>query len=222
MSADDEATGWFEPLYAAAARGETDVPWDRGGPSPLLVEWASARSLDGAGRRALVVGAGLGGDAEHVAGLGFDTLAFDISPTAVRLAQERYPGSRVTYAVADLFAAPPEWAGAFDLVVENITVQALPADVRPRAIRAIADTVAPGGTLLVLSAAREPSEPADGPPWPLVREEVESFAAGGVEVVRIEDLRGTPPPWARRWRAEFTRPRVEFDHLTRRGRSARR
>ena len=59
MSADDEATGWFEPLYAAAARGETGVPWDRGGPSPQLVDWAAARSLEGTGRRALVVGAGL-------------------------------------------------------------------------------------------------------------------------------------------------------------------
>src|SRR4029079_1709759 len=135
----------------------------------------------------------------------FDTLAFDISPTAVRLAQERHPGSRVTYAVADLFAAPPEWAGAFDLVVENITVQALPADVRPRAIRAIADTVAPGGTPLLLAAARHDEQTADGPPPPLVRDEVESFAAGGVEEVRIEDLRGMPPPWGRRWRAGFPR-----------------
>jgi SAM-dependent methyltransferase len=201
-----EATGWFEPLYAAAARGEADVPWDRGGPSPLLVEWTAARALDGAGRRALVVGAGLGHDAEHVAGLGFDTLAFDISPTAVRLAGEQHPGSRVTYVVADLFALPEDWTAAFDLVVENITVQALPAGVRPQAIRAIAGTVAPGGTLLVLAAARDEGEPADGPPWPLVRAEVESFAAGGVEAVRIEDLRGMPPPWGRRWRGEFARP----------------
>jgi SAM-dependent methyltransferase len=208
MSGEDPATGWFEPLYAAAARGEADVPWDRGGPAPLLVEWAAARSLDGAGRRALVVGAGLGGDAEHVAGLGFDTIAFDISPTAVRLARERHPGSRVTYVVADLFAPPAEWAAAFDLVVENITVQALPADVRPRAIRAVAGMVAPGGTLLVLAAARDEEDPADGPPWPLVRDEVESFASGGVEAVRIEDLSGMPPPWGRRWRGEFTRPPV--------------
>jgi SAM-dependent methyltransferase len=202
----DAATAWFEPLYAAAARGETDVPWDRGAPSPQLVEWSAARGLDGAGRRALVVGAGLGHDAEHVAAVGFDTVAFDISPTAIRLARERHPGSRVTYAVADLFDLPAEWRAAFDLVVENITVQALPAGVRPRAIRAIAGTVAPGGTLLVLAAAREEGDAADGPPWPLARAEVESFAAGGVEAVRVEDLRGMPPPWGRRWRAEFTRP----------------
>jgi hypothetical protein len=87
-------------------------------------------------------------------------------------------------------------------------VQALPATVRPRAIEAIAAMVAPGGTLIVLSGARDDNESADGPPWPLVRAEVEAFATGGVEIVRIEDLRGQPGPWARRWRAEFTRPRA--------------
>ncbi len=36
----DDPTGWFEPLYAAAERGEREVPWDRGEPRDLLVEWA--------------------------------------------------------------------------------------------------------------------------------------------------------------------------------------
>jgi SAM-dependent methyltransferase len=205
----DDPTGWFEPLYAASARGEMDVPWDGGAPSPLLVEWTGARALDGAGRRALVVGCGLGDDAEHVAGLGFATVAFDIAPTAIRLARERFPGSPVDYVVADLLDAPPEWTAAFDLVVESITVQALHASVRPRAIAAIPALLAPGGTLLVISGAREADEPADGPPWPLVRAEVEAFATGGVEIVRIEDVRDMPAPWARRWRAELTRPAVE-------------
>jgi SAM-dependent methyltransferase len=204
-AAADDPTGWFEPLYAAAERGEAVVPWDGHAPAAHLVEWTAARGLDGRGRRALVVGCGLGDDAEHVAGLGFATVAFDISPTAIRLARRRFPGSRVDYVVADLFAPPPEWAAAFDLVVESITVQALPATVRPRAIAAIAAMVAPGGTLIVLSAARDEDEPADGPPWPLVRSEIEAFATGGVEAVRIEDLRGAPGPWARRWRAEFVR-----------------
>jgi SAM-dependent methyltransferase len=205
-SADEDPTGWFESLYAAAERGEAVVPWDRGGPSPLLVEWTAGRALDGRGRRALVVGCGLGDDAEHLAGLGFETVAFDISPTAIRGAHRRFPGSSVRYVVADLLAAPPEWGAAFDLVVENITVQALPAGVRPRAIEAIAALVAPGGTLLVLAAARDAHEPADGPPWPLTRAEVEAFATGGVEATRIEDLRGMPPPWGRRWRSELRRP----------------
>src|SRR3954471_2510935 len=96
----DDATGWFEPLYAAAARGGGVVPWDRGGPHPVLVAWAREHAVDGTRRRALVVGAGLGGDAEHAAALGFDTVAFDISPTAVAGARERHPGTRVDYVVA--------------------------------------------------------------------------------------------------------------------------
>jgi 2-polyprenyl-3-methyl-5-hydroxy-6-metoxy-1,4-benzoquinol methylase len=49
----------------------------------MLVEWAQNRGVDGRGRRALVVGCGLGQDAEYVAGHGFDAVAFDIAPTAV-------------------------------------------------------------------------------------------------------------------------------------------
>jgi hypothetical protein len=48
-----------------AAAGEAIVPWARDGPNPVLVEWTRARALAGEGRRALVVGTGLGDDAEH-------------------------------------------------------------------------------------------------------------------------------------------------------------
>ena len=204
MASEHEATGWFEPLYAAAEAGEAVVPWDRGAPAAQLVEWTAARGLDGRGARAIVVGSGLGDDAEHVASLGFETVAFDISPSAVRGARRRFPDTRVEYVVGDLLDPPPAWLRAFDLVVENITVQALPDPPRAAAIANVARLVAPGGTLLVLSAAREQHEPANGPPWPLTRAEVEAFALGGtLETVGIEDLRGQAEPWARRWRAEF-------------------
>src|SRR4051812_48107872 len=97
----DDPTGWFDRLYAAAGRGEAVIPWDDGEAHPNLVEWARARGLDGAGQRALVVGSGYGDDAEHVAGLGFETVAFDISPTAVQAAHDRFPDSRVQYVTAD-------------------------------------------------------------------------------------------------------------------------
>jgi len=202
---DDDATGWFEPLYAAAEAGEAVVPWHSGGPTPLLVEWTSVRAIEGWGRRAVVVGCGLGDDAEHVASLGFETIAFDIAPTAIRGARRRFPESAVEYVVADLFDMPSAWLSAFDLVVEVITVQALPDPPRAAAIAAVSSLVAAGGTLVVISGAREAGDAADGPPWPLTRAEVEAFATGGVEAVRIEDLRAQPEPWSRRWRAEFHR-----------------
>ena len=40
----DDPTGWFEPLYAAAERGEREVPWDRGEPRELLVGVGRARA----------------------------------------------------------------------------------------------------------------------------------------------------------------------------------
>jgi SAM-dependent methyltransferase len=199
----DDPTGWFERLYAAAAEGAAEVPWERGGPHPLLAEWARGR--DGAGRRALVVGAGLGDDAELLAAAGFDTVAFDISPTAVRTARERFPRSGVTYRTADLLDPPAEWREAFDLVAEVFTVQSLPEPHRGRAITNGAGLVAPGGTLVVVAAGREPGEPADGPPWPLTRGEIDAFATGGLEAVRVEDLRDVPGPGERRWRVELRR-----------------
>jgi SAM-dependent methyltransferase len=191
--------GWFERLYAAAEQGEAVVPWARLEPRPLLVEWARARDLRGNGKRALVVGSGFGDDAEYFAGLGFQTVAFDISPSAIGAAQRRFPDSEVEYVAADLLDPPPEWRQAFDLVVESITVQALPDPPRAQAIAEVAGMVAPGGTLLVASGAREPEDEPDGPPWPLTRAEIDLFATDHLSVVLVRARSG-------RWIAEFRRP----------------
>jgi SAM-dependent methyltransferase len=211
-----DPTGWFERLYVAAQEGEAVVPWDRGAPHRLLVEWAQARAGDGRGRRALVVGSGLGDDAEHVAGQGFDTVAFDVSPTAIRAARARFPASAVRYRAADLLDPPPEWRAAFDLVVESLTVQALPDAVRPRAIANVAAMVAPGGTLVVIAAARDEREAASGPPWPLTRAEIDAFATAGIRAVRIELLGGPAEPDERRWRAELERSPARLNTRRRR------
>ena len=199
-----DPTGWFDKLYAEAQQGTAEVPWDRPEPSALLADWARAEQPDGTGRRALVVGCGLGRDAEFVAGFGFATTAFDISETAVRVARARHAGSPVDYRVADLLALPPDWRGAFDLVVECNNVQALPRSLRARASRAVTSLVAPGGTLLVIAAAAT-AWGAEGPPWPLTREEVDGFAVDGVGQVSVEEIAAADDPLVVRWRAVFRR-----------------
>jgi SAM-dependent methyltransferase len=196
--ADGDATGWFERVYAGAERGETIVPWAHLEPNPLLRTWA--RSGSG---RAVVVGCGLGDDAEFLAGLGHDVTAFDVSETAVARARDRFPDSRVEYRAADLLDLPAAWHRAFDLVVESYTVQVLRGEARERAIAGTADLVAPGGTLLVIARAREESDDPGRMPWPLTRAEIESFP---LPAVRIEDLYDDEDPPVRRWRAEFRRP----------------
>jgi len=196
-----DPTAWFEELYEAASRGDAVVPWDRDEPHSLLASWPAPA---GDGRRALVVGAGLGRDAEHLAGLGYSVVAFDISPTAVEAARRRHPGSPVRYVTADLLSPPESWSGAFDLVVESMTVQALPDPPRAAAIAQVGRFVAPGGTLLVIAAGRDPDMEFDGPPWPLTRDEVSTFAVGDLVTTRVEELRDRDPIFG--WRAEFTRP----------------
>jgi len=199
LTPDDEAIGWFEDLYRAADRGEREVPWDDEAPQQLLLDWTREQHVSGGGRRAVVVGSGLGRDAELIASLGFDTTAFDISPTAVRNAQRRYPESSVHYVVADLLELPVGWPGAFDLVVESITVQALPRRLREQATAGVAALPAPGGTLIVVShVLGERDDPDAGPPWPLTRPEIEAFSGYDLTPVRIEQI-------GDRWRAEFHR-----------------
>ncbi|GGQ60555.1 class I SAM-dependent methyltransferase [Couchioplanes azureus] len=195
-----DATGWFERLYAQAGAGAAEVPWDVPQPSRYLAEWARRGAVAGGGRRALVVGCGLGRDAEFLAGLGFAVTAFDISGTAVRTARQRHPDSPVGYVVADLLEPPASWRHGFDLVVESNNVQALPEPLRGRAIAAVAPLVAPGGTLLVIAAAATP-EP-EGPPWPLSRREIDAFGAG-LTPVSVEHLGDPDDPRVARWRAEF-------------------
>ena len=117
-------------------------------PARDVREWAAARSLDGTGKEAVVVGCGLGADAEYAASLGFATTAFDVSTTAVELALARNPGTTVDYRVADLLALPHDLPGRFDLVVEIFTLQALPDPPRAAAAAAVRSLVAEGGTML--------------------------------------------------------------------------
>ena len=103
---------WFEAVYNLAEGDPACVPWANLAPHPLLAEWLSHNDL--AGKRALDVGCGLGDNAEALARSGARTVAFDLSDRAIEWARDRFPGTSVSYRSADLFDAPPEWAGAFD------------------------------------------------------------------------------------------------------------
>jgi SAM-dependent methyltransferase len=193
-----DATGWFERLYAEAADGQAIVPWDRGAPHPLLVELIEQVPLL-AGRRTL--GPRFRGDDEG-------TWRGQARPPATiswfSAARRRFPTSPVDFRVADLLNPPAEWRHHFDLVVETYTTQALPVRLRPTVVLHVGRFVAPGGILLLLAAARDDGDPVDGPPWPLTRADIESFAVEGLQTVSVEEIRD--PPGTHRWRAVVTRP----------------
>lgn len=206
--AEGRPTEWFDRLYAEGAAGRISMPWNRDEPQTDLRAWAERAGLGpGAGGRAagraLVVGCGLGADAEYLSRLGFAVTAFDVAPTAVAEAHRRHPGSAVDYRQADLLDLPPAWSRAFDLVVEVYTVQALPDPPRDKAMDAVADLVAPGGRLVVVAFRRTADDdPAAGPPFPLTREMLGRFVQRGLTEVTLEERDGP------RWLAEYRRSRL--------------
>ena len=92
--------------------------------------WAENDNLQGDGRKALVVGCGLGDDAKFLDDLGFDVTAFDISPTAIEWAKKLHADTNIKFYVADLFDTPQEWRKAFEFVLEVYTIQPLPLEMR--------------------------------------------------------------------------------------------
>jgi len=201
-----DATGWFDTLYRHADGDLSAIPWADQVANEHMLQWLETRPLAELGRRALVIGCGLGDDAEHLAALGLDVTAFDISPEAVAWCRRRFPESRVSYQQADLLAPPAVFAGAFDFTFEAYTLQSLPVELRRQAMTHLAGFVAPGGTLLVVARGREDAEPVEQMPWPLSREELAPLTAAGLEVVSFEDYFDSEAKPVRRFRVTYHRP----------------
>ncbi len=199
-------TGWFEELYTQAQGNEQAIRWADMEVNPNLVGWLDRHNSEGKGKRALVVGCGLGDDAEELARRGFEVVAFDIAPTAIAWCRQRFPQSSVEYVVADVLDPPRGWRGSFDFVLEAYTLQVLPAAVRKKAMASIAGLLAKEGTLLVICRGRSPDEPPGELPWPLTMEELNLFKSTGLRQVQFEDYFDQEEPPTRRFRVEYQRP----------------
>jgi SAM-dependent methyltransferase len=151
----DEA--FWNERYRSAAR-----IWS-GNPNQQLV----AEVTDLSPGRALDAGCGEGADAIWLAQRGWDVVATDIAGVALeRAAQhahDRDPvaSARIEWRQADLLVQPPE-PDSFDLV--SAQFMQLPPEPRTRMFTALAASVRPGGTLLVVG--HHPSDLATGVPRP--------------------------------------------------------
>ena len=172
-----EPLAWFEELYENANRDSDYVPWARMEPHPQMVEWIANRpEING---KALVVGCGIGDDAEWLEEIGFDVTAFDISKSSIDWCQERFPDSTVNYCVADLLSPPENWENKFDLIVEIHILQVIPENMRDHAAKNLALLLNNNGHVLCIGRLYESNiveQPA--PPWPLGRVWLESKFQG--------------------------------------------
>jgi SAM-dependent methyltransferase len=185
--------GWFEALYAEAAGDFAVIPWADRAVNPLVRDWCEREALPRPDSTVLVVGCGLGDDAEYLAGRGARVTAFDLSPTAIGWCKERFPETTVDYRVGNLL----EFTGQFDLVVEIYTLQAMPLALREQAISAVG---ALGRELVIICRGRDISEHPGQLPWPLTREDLDALPLG---LVRFEDFDDPYEPGKRRFRGHW-------------------
>ncbi|MEO8647847.1 MAG: class I SAM-dependent methyltransferase [Acidobacteriota bacterium] len=200
-----DATGWFDAFYKEAAGDNQKIPWADLEPNRFFKEWAEQHGLKGDGRKALVVGCGLGDDAKYLHDLGFKVTAFDISPTAIEWAKRLYAKDDIEFETADLFQPFRGWPGAFEFVLEIYTIQPLPLEMRPSVIDAIANFVAPGGELVVVARGRDDNEIPDELPWALSRADLSRFESNGLTQLSLVEMLGDDDEEMRRFVVEYKR-----------------
>lgn len=197
FAARGDVLGWFEALYKEAGGDNNVIPWADLEPNKFFRSWAEANGLKGDGRKALVVGCGLGDDAKYLHDLGFKVTAFDISPTAIEWAKRLYGEGDIQFEARDLFDPPHSWnytqtgeakTGGFDFVLEIYTIQPLPLAMRPKVVDAIADFVAEGGTLVVVTRGRNDEDEPDILPWPMSRRDLSRFDENGLTQVSFTEM----------------------------------
>ena len=201
----DQPIGWFDRLYAEGVAGEVTMPWDHTDPNV------------GAARVGGAVGTArcrVAGPSSSAAGSG------RTRRTSPRWASRR-PASTcrrtrsvwrasgsaprtqggLDFRAADLLDLPPEWLGAFDLVVEIYTIQAVPEPPRTDIASGVRSLVAPGGTLLAIQfRASGEDDSTEGPPFALGEARIRSLGGDTLDLVDLEAIDGPL------WRAEFRRP----------------
>ncbi len=170
--AHNKASAWFDGLYQENKDTHENIPWARQAVNPLLQSYLDEEDVHQG--KALVIGCGLGDDAMALTEAGYDVTAIDVSQTALDLAQARFPNADIDFKKQDIF----EYEETFDFVFEAFTIQSLPITFREKMVKAVANTVAKDGILLLVAHKRE--EMFDGPPWPLTQEEVNLFKAEGL------------------------------------------
>jgi SAM-dependent methyltransferase len=135
------AASWWDRFYADRSR---NVPFFVAKPDENLVSYLD-RGLISPGR-ALDLGCGPGRNAVHLASLGFDVDAVDLSPAAIAWARDRAraAGADIRFHCGDAFTLT-DLTGPYDLIYDSGCFHHLPPH-RRISYRALLDrALAPGG-----------------------------------------------------------------------------
>jgi SAM-dependent methyltransferase len=145
-----------------------DMPWDKGAPSPGLVDFLAAHPDLPRGSVA-VPGCGSGYDVHEFAKAGFDVTGFDIAPSAIDRARDkiRASGLKAKFHLVDFLhdQAPQK----FDWLFEHTLFCAIKPEERDEYVRATLRWLKPNGQYLAVNYLIPDT---DGPPFGTTRDEL--------------------------------------------------
>lgn len=147
---------------------KADMPWEKGAPSPGLVDFLQAHRRLRRGT-VCVPGCGTGHDVRAWAQAGFRAYGFDIAPSAIRLARDRTraAGLQAEFARKDFLCAEPPFR--FDWVFEHTLFCAILPAERDAYVQAVLRWLKTAGTYLAVNYLI-PDQ--DGPPFGTTRAEL--------------------------------------------------
>ncbi len=159
----ESGTNYWESRYQCS-----DMPWEKGAPSPGLVDFLKANP-DLKRGTVCVPGCGTGHDVRAWAEAGFEVTGFDLAPSAVRLAAERIQAAGLTAKIqlADFLKDDPPFR--FDWIFEHTLFCAIQPAQRDDYVQAVLRWLKPKGTYLAVNYLIPDK---DGPPFGTTREEV--------------------------------------------------
>ena len=145
-----------------------DMPWEKGEPSPGLVDFLAAHPELPRGN-VLVPGCGTGHDARTWARAGFTVTGCDLAPSAIKLSRERtqVAGLKAEFVQTDFLADSP--ARPFDWLFEHTLFCAIDLARRDDYVQAVLRWLKPGGDYLAVNYFIPDT---DGPPFGTTRDEI--------------------------------------------------
>ena len=164
-------TDW-EERYRTGRTG-----WDQGRAAPVVGE---AVSFFGAAERILVPGCGLGHDAAALAGALPVVEGWDVAPSAVRGAEERYGAPGLRFRRIDLVNGPVP-PGRFDGIFEHTFLCAVGPSFWERVVRRYADLLREDGRLFAILFTNLVED--DPPPWGISETGAEELFAPWFEIM---------------------------------------
>lgn len=138
----------MDEIYLKVPRGE--IPWNMEDPPKALVELIEAGKIQPC--KTIDYGCGTGNYALYLATRGFDVTGVDISPTAIKLAEEnaRQKGVRCNFIVADILGAVKEIREKFDFAYDWELLHHIFPEQRAKYVENVYERLNPKGLYLSL------------------------------------------------------------------------